>query len=337
MITKDVANPQSIQVMLIDKPPSLPGDRTLPAMKLSRLKPVPSPMSMPHVRVDVLPEPPPPQAVASEQTADSNAAIVASNGVTSSMNGASNTDDAGDVAVAHRVQPIYPPASARANEQGYVAVALLIDEHGSVRKIEMVKSSGFRRLDQSVVGALRQWTFTRHADGSPPIRKWIQFTYGFHLASSDALDLSLTLVPYDPAVAEQIRAAATPTVAGHIPTPYGPDELRRLISTILAVAPAEGRDSIGPLASIQSVIKKLGEVQSIRFLGIESHGFDTNEVNQVVAPNYHNSPDSQWELYKVNQKGGASVWLIDVTREGAIRSAQAMTCAPAQDAVIGCP
>lgn len=83
LITNDVVNPHSVQVTLIDKPPSLAGDWTLPAMKLSRLKPLPLPTSMPRVRVDVLPEPPPPQAVASEQTADSNAAIVASNGATS--------------------------------------------------------------------------------------------------------------------------------------------------------------------------------------------------------------------------------------------------------------
>jgi TonB family protein len=336
VITKDVASPQSIQVTLIDKPPGLSHDWTLPEMKLSRLKHLPLLLSMPHVPVDVLPQPPPPQALASEQTADSSATIVASNGETSSESGTSNSGG-GDIAVAHRVQPIYPPASALANEQGYVTVALLIDEHGYVRKVRVVKSSGFSRLDQSVVDALRQWTFTRHADGSPPIPKWTQLAYGFHLASSDALDLSLTLVPYDSAVAEQIRAAAAPKVAGHIPTPYGPDELRRLVSTILAVAPAVGRDYRGSLPPNQSVIKKLGEVQSIRFLGIESRGFNANEVNQVVAPNYHNSPESQWELYKVTQRRGASVWLIDVTREGAIRNAQAMTCAPPQDAVIGCP
>jgi hypothetical protein len=51
-----------------------------------------------------------PRKLASEQTADSSASMVASNGVApiaSSGSGTSNTDG-GNIAVAHSVQPIYP-------------------------------------------------------------------------------------------------------------------------------------------------------------------------------------------------------------------------------------
>src|ERR1700727_821566 len=135
--------------------------------------------------------PPPPQAVASEETAPSTAAVVASDGAVSTPSngsGDSNTDSS-DIAVAHRVQPVYSAASVQAREQGYVVAGLLIGEHGLFHKVPVVHSSGFRRLDQSVVDALRQWTFTRK-DGAPPSRVWTKFTNGFHLATSNSVDLS---------------------------------------------------------------------------------------------------------------------------------------------------
>jgi periplasmic protein TonB len=339
-LINSAASQRSIQVTLVDKPSRLPGDAKLSAVQINQLKPVLLPLSVPRVAVDIPAEPPPPQAVASEQTADSNASVIASNGVASMASNGSGTSGTvgGDIAVAHSVQPIYPDASVQANEQGYVVVGLLIDEHGRVRKVQVVESSGFRRLDQSVVDALRRWRFTRHADGLPPIPKWTQFAYGFHLASSDAFDLStvsLILVPYDPAVAEQIRAAAVP-IGAHHPQPNGADALRRLISTIQTAAPAVGRDFRGPLPPVQLVIK-LGAVHSIQFLGIESHGFEVNEGTRTVASNHRDSRESQWELYKVTQEGGVSEWLIDVTRKGVIRNAEAMTCGPTHDAVIACP
>ena len=137
------------------------------------------PLAIPVVSVPE--EPPPPQAVASEETAPSTAAVVASDGevsTPSSGSGDSNTDS-GDITVAHRVQPLYADASVRAGEQGYVVAGLLIDEHGLVRKVHVVKSTGFRRLDQSVVDALRLWTFKR-TDAAPSGPTWAQFTYGFH-------------------------------------------------------------------------------------------------------------------------------------------------------------
>jgi TonB family protein len=238
---------------------------------------------------------------------------------------ASNSGDGGsDITVARRVQPIYSDASVRAREQGYVSVALLIDERGYVSKVEVVKSSGFHRLDQSVIDALRQWTFTRRADGSPPTRTWATFEYGFHLTSVYGLELSL--VPYDPALAEQIRAAAVPKVGSPISMPKGEDALRRLIAKIRTVTPAAGRDFRGPLPAVQLVVK-LGAVKSVQFLGIESHGLDFNEAKQVIDPATRRSQVSQWELYKVTQRSGVSEWLIDVTRYGAITNAQALICA----------
>jgi periplasmic protein TonB len=321
---------QAILVTIVDKPRRPPLELKFPPLIL--LKPEPLPMAMRHVTVEIPVPAAAPQALLPTQSPDSLAAGVAvgEHGIASNVSGAaSNSGDGGsNLGVAHRVQPIYPAASVRAKEQGYVVAGVLIDEHGHVSKVKVVQSSGFRRLDQSVVDALLQWTFTRHANGSPPNPTWANFAYAFHLASSNAFDLStisLTLVPFDPVVVEQIHAAAVPMVGTPIPTPNGADALRRLIATIQALAPPYGRDFRGPLPPIQ-LLAKLGAVQSIHFVGIETHGLDVNEAKPPVGPDPRNPQQSQWELYKVTQQGGVSEWLIAVTRNGVIRHAQSMIC-----------
>jgi TonB family protein len=294
-------------------------------------------MAIPDLTIPA--EPPPPQDLASEATSESNVSVVISNGapsISSKGSGAASNGEGEDITVAHRVQPIYPDASVKAREQGDVVVGLLIDEHGRVNKAQAVQSSGFRRLDQSAVDALRQWRFTRTDGAAPARRTWTTYRYGFHLASSNGLDLTLALLSYDSALAEQIRAAALPTMAAEAPTPHGTAALRRLIAAIQKAAPMVGEDFVGPLPPVQLVVK-LGVVISIQFLGLESHGLDVNAVNQVTPANLQHSQDSQWELYKVTQRGGTSEWLIHVTRTGVISIAQAMICTPDQDGIIGCP
>jgi hypothetical protein len=75
-----------------------------------------------------------------------------------------------------------------------------------------------------------------------------------------------------------------------------------------------------------TLLAKLGAVQSIHFVGIETRGLDVNEAKPSVGPDPRNSQESQWELYKVTQQGGVSEWLIAVTRNGVIRNAQSMIC-----------
>jgi TonB family protein len=214
-------------------------------------------------------------------------------------------------------------------------VGLLIDAHGAVRKAQVVQTSGFRRLDQSAVDALRQWTFKR-AGGAAASLTWTTFRYGFHLASSNATDLSainLALLQYEPALAEQIRASALPIVATNARKPHGAAALRRLIADIQTAAPTVGRTFLGPQGPVQLVVK-LGVVKSIQFLGFESHGLD---VNADPAANPQHSQDSQWELYEVTQTGGTSEWLLDVSRNGVINTAQAVIGTPDHNGMIGCP
>jgi TonB family protein len=335
--TTSALSTQAIQVLTVDKPPRSRAAEKLSALQMTEPKPVLLPIAVPHLNIPA--EVPPPQALASEETSESNVSTIASNGtpsIASNGSGAASNGE-GDITVAHRVQPIYSDASVKAREQGYVVVGLLIDEHGRVRKTKVVQSSGFSRLDQSAVDALRQWTFSR-VNGAPSGPAWTTFRYGFHLASSNGMDLSavtLALLPYDPALAEQIRGAALPIAATKAQKPHGAAALRRLITAIQTAAPMVGRDFPGPQAPVQLVVK-LGAVKSIQFLGFESRGLEVDSATQSPAANPQHSQDSQWELYKVTQKLGTSEWLLDVTRNGLITSAQALTC-PSEQTAIDCP
>lgn len=135
-----------IEVTIIDKPRGLVDDVKLAALKLSRTKPALSPIFF--VPVQVAAEPPAAPILAAENaTADSTVSSSNAIGVSSTMS-ATGLDGEGatkGIIVYHRVQPVYPAASARAQEQGNVVVGVLIDERGHVSDVDVVQSSGFRR------------------------------------------------------------------------------------------------------------------------------------------------------------------------------------------------
>jgi len=55
--------------------------------------------------------------------------------------------------------PPYPAESKLAGEQGQVMLRVLTDAGGRPTRVEVHKSSGFVRLDEAAVKAVRQWQF----------------------------------------------------------------------------------------------------------------------------------------------------------------------------------
>ncbi len=63
--------------------------------------------------------------------------------------------------------PSYPRVSLRKGEQGTVLCRIHVAADGSVERLEIVESSGFARLDEAALAALRRWRFTlRRVDGA---------------------------------------------------------------------------------------------------------------------------------------------------------------------------
>jgi len=83
--------------------------------------------------------------------------------------------------VMRRVDPVYPPASRRMDEEGAVLLKVLVDERGIARDVQIAKSSGFPRLDDAAASAVRRWKFSPAMQASQPVQAWTRVNVIFRL------------------------------------------------------------------------------------------------------------------------------------------------------------
>lgn len=108
--------------------------------------------------------------------------------VPASENAIAATTASGAVAqelkTSNRVEPSYPPASRRAGEEGTVRLKVLVDEKGRPRDVAVAQSSGFSRLDEAAMQAVRKWRFVAATDGTNPVSAWTQVAITFRLTGA---------------------------------------------------------------------------------------------------------------------------------------------------------
>jgi protein TonB len=90
-----------------------------------------------------------------------------------------------DLKTANRVDPTYPPASRRAGEQGTVRLKVLVDTSGRASNVQVTASSGFPRLDQAAMEAVRKWRFVAATDGTNKIQAYTQVAVTFRLTDAE--------------------------------------------------------------------------------------------------------------------------------------------------------
>ena len=130
---------------------------------------MPTEQPMPEIQFDEPVVPPAESAVPASENAI--AATTASGAV------------AQDLKASNRVEPTYPPAARRAGEEGTVRLKVLVDEKGRPRDVTVANSSGFSRLDQAAIEAVRKWRFVAATDGTNPISAWTQVAITFRLTT----------------------------------------------------------------------------------------------------------------------------------------------------------
>ena len=69
-------------------------------------------------------------------------------------------------------RPPYPPISRRLNEQGKTTVRVLIGADGIPQRSEIVKSSGFERLDQAAMVTVMRWRYVPGKRGGVAEAMW---------------------------------------------------------------------------------------------------------------------------------------------------------------------
>jgi protein TonB len=88
-----------------------------------------------------------------------------------------------DLKTSNRVEPTYPPAARRAGEEGTVRLKVLVDEKGRPKDVAVATSSGFARLDEAAVAAVRKWRFEAATNGTSAISAWTQVAITFRLTT----------------------------------------------------------------------------------------------------------------------------------------------------------
>jgi periplasmic protein TonB len=157
---------QDMEAVIIDAPQVEEPKPIEVKPELAELTPdVPMPEAIPEIPPEVPVEAPP----------------VVENAIATTPEAAPEVEN---LAVSNRVNPVYPPASRRAGEQGVVMLRVLVDERGRPGDIQVMQSSGFPRLDQAALDGVRKWTFKPAKNGSTPILSWTRVQVKFELKTS---------------------------------------------------------------------------------------------------------------------------------------------------------
>lgn len=153
-------------------PPPEPPPPPPPPEKKPEPKPAPKPppKAPPSERAVKAPEPPPPppvQTPAEPRPAEPTPAPVLP-----------PRAEAGQLS---NPAPVYPNLSRRLREEGIVVLDILIKADGSVGEIKIKTSSGFKRLDDTAVKAVKQWRYQPATQGDKKIDYWYEQPVEFNL------------------------------------------------------------------------------------------------------------------------------------------------------------
>lgn len=79
--------------------------------------------------------------------------------------------------------PAYPPLSRRMREQGVVYLRVLVSTDGVPDQVELKKSSGSVRLDESALCTVKKWRFVPARRGSQTVAAWVVVPIAFSLTA----------------------------------------------------------------------------------------------------------------------------------------------------------
>lgn len=86
-----------------------------------------------------------------------------------------------EAVVASSFHPNYPRISRRRGEEGTVILSVQVLANGSVDKVDILQSSGYRRLDEAAVKGALQTTFNPARESGCTVDSTTQISYTFRL------------------------------------------------------------------------------------------------------------------------------------------------------------
>lgn len=88
-----------------------------------------------------------------------------------------------DAAYLNNPEPAYPLASRRQGESGKVLLLVLVTPQGAPERVEIQHSSGFPRLDEAALAAVRKWRFVPARRGEQLVAASVVVPLTFRLDS----------------------------------------------------------------------------------------------------------------------------------------------------------
>ena len=89
-----------------------------------------------------------------------------------------------DMAYLRNPAPRYPTVSRRLREQGRVVLHVLVGPAGEAQSVKVRTSSGFERLDQAALDAVRRWRFAPAHRGAEAVAAWALVPILFQLVEA---------------------------------------------------------------------------------------------------------------------------------------------------------
>lgn len=80
-------------------------------------------------------------------------------------------------------KPAYPPLSRRLREEGVVMVRVHVMPNGLPDAVELKRSSGSARLDESALAAVRRWKFVPATSAGTAVAAWVVVPIAFSLST----------------------------------------------------------------------------------------------------------------------------------------------------------
>lgn len=78
-------------------------------------------------------------------------------------------------------RPAYPPMSRRLGEEGKVLLRVYVAADGSVSQVTVQNGSGYERLDEAAMRAVKNWKFAPAKKGGASISSWVNVPIVFSL------------------------------------------------------------------------------------------------------------------------------------------------------------
>ncbi len=94
------------------------------------------------------------------------------------------TEDTGitsEAVVVGTYHPVYPHISTRRREEGSVMISVQVLSNGTPGIVEILESSGYRRLDQAAIDGVGKTTFKPALQDGLPVESTTELTYTFRL------------------------------------------------------------------------------------------------------------------------------------------------------------